>query len=199
VARSSSATDSRPLDFRSAAAWRKWLARNHDRSDGEWVYLYKKGARRSGLRYPEALDAALCFGWIDGQVRAVDEDRYRQRWTPRRKRSTWSEVNKRKVRELTRAGLMAVPGLAAVRAAKRDGRWVGKPKTEAGLPLGLLAAFKAEPKALANFQGFAPSYRRIYCGWVADAKTDATRARRIKAVVRRSRDGRKPDITSMYE
>jgi uncharacterized protein YdeI (YjbR/CyaY-like superfamily) len=161
--------------------------------------MYKKSARRTGLCYPEALEEALCFGWIDGQVRAVDEDRYKQRWTPRRKNSTWSEVNRRKVAELTRAGRMAEPGLAAVRTAKRDGRWAGRPKRRAGMPPELLVALKADPKALANFRAFAPSYRRIYSGWVAEAKTDATRARRVEAVVRRSRENRRPTITSMYD
>jgi uncharacterized protein YdeI (YjbR/CyaY-like superfamily) len=193
------ATEPEALDFRSAAAWRRWLARNHDRSAGEWVYLYKRDARREGLRYPEALEEALCFGWIDGQVRAVDGDRYRQRWTPRRKSSQWSEVNKRKVRALTRAGRMAVPGLAAVAAAKRDGRWGGKREQETGMPPALLAALKADPEARRNFEAFAPSYRRLYAGWVAAAKTEATRARRVEAVVRRARENRKPTITSMYE
>lgn len=83
-----------PLDFRDARAWRRWLVRNGAKSTGEWVYMYKKDAEQAGLRYPEALDEALCFGWIDGQVRAVDENRYKQRWTPRRKGSNWSAANK---------------------------------------------------------------------------------------------------------
>jgi uncharacterized protein YdeI (YjbR/CyaY-like superfamily) len=195
------ATERAPLDFRSAAAWRRWLERNHGRSDGEWVYLYKRGARRVGLRYPEALDEALCFGWIDGQVRAVDADRFRQRWTPRRKNSTWSEVNKRKVRRLTRAGRMAAPGLAAVQAARRDGRWAGERAEAARVktPPALLAALKSDREALRNFRAFAPSYRRMYAGWVAAAKTEVTGRRRIEAVVRRSRENRKPGIGSLYE
>lgn len=193
-------TEPKPLDFRSAAAWRRWLERNHDRSDGEWVYLYKKGASRTGLRYPEALDEALCFGWIDGQVRTVDDDRFRQRWTPRRKNSNWSEVNKHKVRALSRAGRMAEPGLVAVRAAKRDGRWSGE-RAEAKQPavaLELLAALRKDPKARANFEAFAPSCRRLYAGWVVAAKTEATRQKRIAAVVRRARANLKPGIGPMY-
>ena len=189
-----------PLDFRSAAEWRRWLKKNHNRSEGEWVYMYKKGAKRTGLRYPEALEEALCFGWIDGQLKAVDEDRYRQRWTPRRKGSNWSEVNKRKVRQLVADGRMAEPGLARVRAAKRDGRWRTTPsvRKSQGVPPELLAALKSDQKAWTNFQAFAASYRRMYCGWVAEAKTDATRRKRAEAVVRRSRENRKPGMGSLY-
>jgi uncharacterized protein YdeI (YjbR/CyaY-like superfamily) len=189
-----------PLDFRSAAEWRRWLKKNHNRSEGDWVYMYKKGAKRTGLRYPEALEEALCFGWIDGQLKAVDEDRYRQRWTPRRKGSNWSEVNKRKVSQLVADGRMAEPGLVAVRAAKRDGRWQTQParRKREDIPTELLAALKADPKAWANFRAFAASYRRMYCGWVAEAKTDATRRKRAEAVVRRSRENRKPGMDSLY-
>jgi uncharacterized protein YdeI (YjbR/CyaY-like superfamily) len=189
-----------PLDFRSAAEWRRWLKKNHNRSEGEWVYMYKKGAERTGLRYPEALEEALCFGWIDGQLKAVDEDRYRQRWTPRRKGSNWSEVNKRKVSQLVADGRMAGPGMAEVHAAKRDGRWQTQParRMEESIPAELLSALKADPKAMANFRSFAASYRRMYCGWVAEAKTDATRRKRAEAVVRRSRENRKPGMDSLY-
>lgn len=193
--------ETKPLDFRDAAAWRCWLEKNCDKSDGEWVYMYKKGAKSVKLRYPEALDEALCFGWIDGQVNAVDENRYRQRWTPRRKRSTWSEVNKKKVRALTRSGRMAEPGLAAVRAAKADGRWQRKPpKTDpSDIPSDLTKALKADPVAWDNFNAFAPSYRRNYLGWIASAKKEETRFRRVVAVVRRSREKRLPGIGSMYD
>lgn len=193
--------ETKPLDFAGAAAWRRWLARNHAKSDGKWVYMYKKDARRKGLRYPDALDEALCFGWIDGQVKAVDADRYRQRWTPRRKTSTWSDTNKRKVKRLIAEGRMAEPGLAAVRAAKRDGRWAagsGAPRPDR-VPPELLQALAAAPQAARNFAAFAPSYRRLYAAWVADARTETTRARRIAAVVRRARENRKPGITGLYE
>jgi uncharacterized protein YdeI (YjbR/CyaY-like superfamily) len=192
--------DREPLDFASAAQWRRWLERNHARSDGEWVYMYKKGAAKKGLRYTDALDEALCWGWIDGQVRAVDADRFRQRWTPRRKSSTWSDTNKAKVKRLIAEGRMAAPGLAAVAAARRDGRWQagsGDPLPDK-VPPKLRQALSADPAARRNFAAFAPSYRRLYCAWVADAKTEATRTRRISAVVRRCRENRKPGI-NLYD
>ena len=190
----------KPLDFRSAAEWRRWLARNHAKSQGEWVYMYKKAAK-AGLRYPEALDEALCFGWIDGQVKAVDGEKFRQRWTPRRKGSIWSLVNRAKVKRLTAEGRMTEAGLAAVRAAKQNGRWQTACTSRAALelPADLRKALKASPEALSNFDRLAPTYRNRYIGWVADAKRSETRQRRVAAVVRRARENRKPGIGSLYE
>jgi len=194
-------TERAPLDFRNAAEWRRWLRRNHARSDGEWVFIYKKQANRIGLRYQEALDEALCHGWIDGQVRTVDRDRFRQRWTPRRRKSIWSEANKARVRRLVAAGRMVAAGLAQVRAAKRDGRWarvLAAPRL-ARIPPALATALRADPQVARNFATLAPSYRRLYCAWVADAKQDATRQRRVEAIIRRSRENRKPNMVRLYD
>jgi uncharacterized protein YdeI (YjbR/CyaY-like superfamily) len=193
--------ESEPLDFSSAAEWRRWLAKNHDKSRGEWVYMYKTGAGCSGLRYRDALDEALCFGWIDGQIKAVDNDKFRQRWTPRRKGSIWSLVNRAKVKRLTAEGRMAEAGLTAVRAAKRSGRWhtAYTSRTAPELPADLRKALQAVPEAWNNFDKFAPTYRNMYVGWVADAKQAETRQRRIAAVVRRAQAGRKPGIGSLYD
>jgi uncharacterized protein YdeI (YjbR/CyaY-like superfamily) len=194
-----SAGDIEPLDFGSAAQWRRWLEQNHAKSQGEWVYMYKKAAK-SGLRYPEALEEALCFGWIDGQIKAVDELRFRQRWTPRRAGSVWSQVNKNKVKRLTAEGRMADAGLAVVKVARKTGRWQAAYTNQRSSELHaeLLAALKADGEAWHNFSRLAPSYQRIYAGWVADAKQPATLKRRVEAVVRRARENRKPGIDSMY-
>lgn len=189
------------LDFRDAAAWRRWLERNHGRSNGEWVYLYKKDASRTGLSYPAALDEALCFGWIDGMVRAVDDDRYRQRWTPRRKGSIWSAVNRDKVKRLMAEGRMAEPGLAAVKAAKKTGAWqaaYSSRRARPEAPADLLAALREIPEADANFLAWAPSHRTAYVAWVLDAKKPETRQRRIAAVVRCAQENRKPGMDSPY-
>lgn len=191
----------RPLDFRNAREWRRWLEKNHNRSAGEWVYMYKKAASRSGLRYPDALDEALCFGWIDGQIKAVDEDRFRQRWTPRRKGSVWSQVNKDKVKRLAAAGRIVEPGLAAVREAKRAGTWQAAytNRREDTMPDDLAKALRTDPDARRNFDRFASTYRNMYVGWVADAKRPETRQRRIAAVVKRARENRKPGMDSLYK
>ncbi len=192
--------ETRPLDFRCAAEWQKWLRRNHAKSQGEWVYMHKKGAR-AGLRYSDALDEALCFGWIDGQIHAVDEEKFRQRWTPRRKGSIWSLVNRARVKRLKAEGKMTEAGLVAVRAAKRDGRWQSAytSRTASELPADLRKSLRAVPGAWSNFNRFAPTYRNMYIGWVADAKQAETRQRRVAAVVRRALRNLKPGMGSLYE
>jgi uncharacterized protein YdeI (YjbR/CyaY-like superfamily) len=191
---------SEPLDFRSAAEWRSWLRRYHARSQGEWVYMYKKAAE-AGLRYSEALDEALCFGWIDGQIHAVDKEKFRQRWTPRRKGSVWSLANKTRVKRLTAEGRMTRAGLAAVAEAKKTGRWAAAyaSRRVEPVPIDLTRALKAEPEAWRNFRRFAPTYRNMYVGWVTDAKQAATRQRRIAAVVRRAFRNLKPGMGSLYD
>lgn len=106
-----------------AAAWREWLAGHHDTSPGVWLVLTKKGGTETTLRYAEAVEEGLCFGWIDGQVRRRDQGTTFQRMTPRTTRSTWSFSNVQRVERLERDGRMQPPGLAAVQAAKADGRW----------------------------------------------------------------------------
>jgi uncharacterized protein YdeI (YjbR/CyaY-like superfamily) len=186
------------LDFRTREQWRRWLEENHDKSQGEWVYMYKKAAK-AGLRYKEALDEALCFGWIDGQIKAVDKDKFRQRWTPRRKGGTWSDGNKRRVRELALAGCMAEPGKAAVRAAKKTGAWnLLSQRSVGATPPDLARALKAAPRASANFERFPRSARVGYVWWVVSAKRPETRRRRVEAVVRRAHENRKPGMDSPY-
>jgi len=162
--------------------------------------MHKKVAKR-GLRYPEALEEALCFGWIDGQIHAVDEEKFRQRWTPRRPGSVWSQVNKDKVKQLTAQRRIARAGLASVAAAKKAGRWQAAytNRREDEVPEDLAAALRADPKAARNFSAFARSYRNMYAGWVAGAKQAETRRRRIAAVVRRARRNLKPGMSSLYE
>jgi uncharacterized protein YdeI (YjbR/CyaY-like superfamily) len=162
--------------------------------------MYKKAAK-SGLRYQEALDEALCFGWIDGQIHAVDAEKFRQRWTPRRKGSIWSLVNREKVKRLTADGRMTDAGLAAVRAAKRSGTWqtAYTSRTAPQLPADLRRALKASPEAWGNFDKLAPTYRNMYIGWVADAKQAETRQRRISVVVRRALGNLKPGMGSLYD
>jgi uncharacterized protein YdeI (YjbR/CyaY-like superfamily) len=107
----------------SGAEWDVWLGANHASPDGVWLRIAKKGARRATISNEEALDVALCYGWINGQRKPLDEEHYLQRYTPRRRRSTWSKVNVAKVEELIAAGRMRQPGMAEIAAAKEDGRW----------------------------------------------------------------------------
>ena len=115
--------DSPPRLFKTRLAWRAWLARNHDLSKGLWLAYYKKASGKSSVTYEEALEEALAYGWIDSKVRKLDEERYAQKYTPRKAKSVWSVSNKARVEKLIAQGRMAPPGLAKVQAAKHDGSW----------------------------------------------------------------------------
>jgi len=115
--------DSPPRLFKTRRAWRAWLARNHAKSKGLWLAYYKKGSGQVSVTYEEALEEALSYGWIDSRLRRLDEERYAQKYTPRKARSVWSAANKARVEKLIAQGRMAAPGLAKVLTAKRDGSW----------------------------------------------------------------------------
>jgi uncharacterized protein YdeI (YjbR/CyaY-like superfamily) len=114
---------SAPLDCPNAREWRRWLEAHHDTDEGTWLLIAKKGARTPGVTLTEATEEALCFGWIDSAMRPIDDERYALRFTPRRSKSNWSEVNKARAERLIEQGRMADAGLARIEEAKRDGRW----------------------------------------------------------------------------
>jgi uncharacterized protein YdeI (YjbR/CyaY-like superfamily) len=166
-----------------AAAWRDWLGEHHgDRPAGVWLVLAKKGVTEpTSLTYGQALDQALCHGWIDGQVRRRDEVTFRQRWTPRRARSRWSQRNVELVARLEAEGRMRDPGRAEVERARADGRWAAAYAGQAGMevPDDLRAALDAEPRAAAMFEVLTAQNRYAVLLRVHDAKRPDTRARRI--------------------
>jgi uncharacterized protein YdeI (YjbR/CyaY-like superfamily) len=182
------------LRFRDRGSWRNWLRRNHDVSDGVWLILRKKGADIEGVTYEEALDEALCFGWIDSRLERIDDRIHRQRFTPRRKGSIWSKANVKRVERLTAEGLMTDAGSEKVREAKRNGRWEEAYESRIPshrMPKDLEGALAADPKARKNFSSFAESYRRNYIAWVVGAKTEATRGKRVAKVVELAAKGQK--------
>ena len=113
----------KPKFFKSPTEFREWLEKNHEKEDEVWVGMFKKASGKAGINYDQSLDEALCFGWIDGMTKGIDEDSYMQRFTPRRSKSNWSKINKGHVSRLLKEGKMMPSGLAAVEAAKKDGRW----------------------------------------------------------------------------
>lgn len=186
----------RPRVFRKAADWRAWLEKNHGKATEIWLAYYKKGTGKTSVTYREALDEALCYGWIDSTVRRVDDEKYMQRYTPRKPRSVWSARNKSHVDRLAKAGRMAPPGAAKVSAARRDGSWdrlsaiEAKPET----PPDLLAALKEHPDANVLWAKLAPSHKKMYAWWILDAKRPETRNRRIQGTIERLRSGRRPGM-----
>ena len=168
-----------------ASSWRDWLSAQHDSSDGVWLVLHKAGGDVTALTYDQALDEALCFGWIDGQVKRRDEQSYRQRFTPRRARSAWSARNVAHVARLQEAGLMRPAGLAAVEAARQDGRWdaayLGQAAAE--LPADLAEAIAANPAAAATFARLNAGNRYALTYRVNALKRAESRARRVREFV----------------
>ena len=184
---------------RSRGEWRDWLARHHHQRSAVMLVYFKLGSGVPSVTYPEAVREALAFGWIDTTRYALDAERYEQVFTPRRSGSPWSRLNKTYVEELSRAGLMMPPGLAAIEAARLDGSWDA---SEAGesltVPDDLRAALDANPAAALHFGAFPASIRKYILQWIAGAKRPETRASRIHATVEqaalnvRIRGGRPP-------
>jgi uncharacterized protein YdeI (YjbR/CyaY-like superfamily) len=169
-----------------AAAWGAWLARRHATSDGVWLALAKRGGQPpTRLSYQEALEEALCYGWIDGQVRRRDADSYRQRFTPRRKRSAWSKRNVELAERLIDEGRMKPAGKSAVDQARSDGRWQAAYAGSATIetPDDLAAALAAEPKAAAMFALLTRQNRYAILYRLATAKRSDTRSRRLTKFV----------------
>jgi uncharacterized protein YdeI (YjbR/CyaY-like superfamily) len=174
------------LTVADAAAWREWLAGNHGAAAGVWLVLAKKGTTEpTSLSYDEALEEALCHGWIDGQVRRRDERTYRQRFTPRRARSAWSKRNVAIAQRLAAAGRMHAAGLAEVARAQADGRWDAAYSGQASIemPADLARALDAEPAASAMFATLTSQNRYAILYRIETAKRAGTRARRIEQYV----------------
>jgi uncharacterized protein YdeI (YjbR/CyaY-like superfamily) len=183
--------ESKPIRFfRSALEFRCWLVSRHANTNEQLIGFHKKHTENSGITYREALDEALCFGWIDGLRKRLDADRYMIRFTPRKARSIWSLVNIRRVADLTKSKRMAPAGIVAFK--KRDPRRSGvysfenRPR-EFGAPEEKI--FKAMPKAWTFFSAQPSGYRRAAIWWVLSAKKDETRARRLKSLIADSSKG----------
>ena len=175
----------RAESFADREAWRAWLAENHQTDKGLWLVIRKKHMGKSGLTYLEALEEALCFGWIDGILRRIDDEKHMVRFTPRRKNSIWSQRNKRRVNKLIKEGRMTPAGLARIKEAKANGQWARAEVREdiTVVPAELTRALAANEQARRNFESLAPSYRRQFIYWVAIAKRDETRRKRIEETI----------------
>ena len=181
-----------PTFFRTPADFRSWLDRHHAAEKELWVGFYKVKSGKKGMVYRGALDEALCYGWIDGLVRRVDEESYAQRFTPRKKDSTWSLVNIRRVKELIANGRMHAAGLAAFegRDEKKAGLYSFE-QSQVRLAPAFARQLKANPAARAFFEAQPPGYRRLATWWVMSAKKDETRARRFVTLLDDSAAGRR--------
>jgi len=180
--------------FASRRAFETWLAKNAERSDGIWLSIAKKGSGARSVTYAEAVEVALCYGWIDGQGKSVDDERYIQRFTPRRARSPWSKINRARALDLIDRGLMKPPGLREIERAKTDGRWdaaYASPRA-ATVPEDLAKALKRNKEAKAAFDALDSRNRYSILHRIQEAKKPETRERRIVSFVEMLADGRKP-------
>ncbi len=184
-ARSTSSSVTAELAFASREAWETWLAAHHETADGVWLKLAKKGSGLASVSRPEALEVALCYGWIDGQARTLDDSWWLQRFTPRRSRSRWSKINRAKAIELIEKGEMKPAGLREVERAKADGRWdaaYDAPSTSE-VPDDLRRALDENKVARDFFESLDSRNRYAILHRIQEAKRPETRARRIAKFV----------------
>jgi uncharacterized protein YdeI (YjbR/CyaY-like superfamily) len=177
---------------RSRRAWRSWLEKHHASRAEIWVVFYKRHTGRPTLSYDDSVEEAVCFGWIDGIKRSIDEQRYTHRFSPRKPGSRWSATNRRRADKMIRAGLMTDAGRSAIARAKRSGTWQ-PPKAEPDLSMApdFAARLKRNRKAAEFFDSLAPTYRAHYTGWINSAKRPQTRQRRIGEAIELLAGGKK--------
>jgi len=180
------------LEFADREAWARWLEDEHDGAPGVWLKIAKKASGIATVTHPEALEEALCRGWIDGQRAPHDETYFLQRFTPRGPRSKWSQINRDKATHLIEQGRMRPAGLAQVEAAKQDGRWEAAypPQSSAAVPEDFQRALDANPAAKEFFATLRGTRRYSFIYRIADAKRPETRARRIREFVAMLAEGR---------
>jgi uncharacterized protein YdeI (YjbR/CyaY-like superfamily) len=181
------------IPFPSGEDWEKWLAGNHESSDGLWIKIAKKASGVATVAYPEVLEIALSYGWIDGQRRALDDTWFLQKFTPRRARSRWSRINRDKATELIETGRMKPAGLREVERAKADGRWDAAYESQRSIevPDDLRQELDADAAAREFFDGLDSQNRYAILYRLHDAKRPETRARRLAQYVEMLREGRK--------
>jgi uncharacterized protein YdeI (YjbR/CyaY-like superfamily) len=171
------------FDPRTLARWRKWLAEHHASESEVWLVFHKKHTGETLLTYLEALDEALCYGWIDGLVKRLDEDRYARRFTPRRPVSKWSNINIKRYAALEKAGRLKTAGKTC--SPETGGRYAAKPTVPSTMPAYISGAIKVKPAAWAFFQTLTAKQQLYHWGWIHIAKQEETKARRLSEVIQR--------------
>ena len=165
--------------------WRDWLNQHHDKSNGIWLVFYKKHTRKATLEYDEAVEEALCFGWIDSIIKKIDDEKYVRKLTSSKADSQWSELNKKRITKLNKQGLLTKAGIVKVQEAKASGLWdkPDSPQTPLNAPRELESALAKNKKAKNFFDQLAPSYQKRFIGWISAAKRQETRERRLREAI----------------
>ena len=178
---------------KSRADWRKWLEKNHQSKESIWLIYFRTSSKNPSLTWSEAVDEALCFGWIDSTKKTIDEERYMQYFSPRKPKSNWSKINKEKVAMLIEQDLMTQAGLDTIETAKQNGSWEFLDDIENLIvPEDLSVALKKDKKALEFFESQSNSNKKIVLYWVMSAKRPETRNKRIAEIVKSAAQGTRP-------
>ena len=173
------------LYFKNAQEWREWLHENHSKSTGVELIFYKVDSQFESMRWEEAVQVALCYGWIDSTVRKLDGERRKQGFGPRKDKSVWSKLNKSYIDKLIAENLMHESGLRKIEIAKQNGSWTSLDAVENHeIPEDLQQAFDNNSSAFANYLNFSATYRKSYLYWLNQAKREETRKNRIEEIIR---------------
>ncbi len=186
--------DETRIIFESREEWRAWLEANHLREKEIRVVYFKKHTGKDSVSYDEAVEEALCFGWIDSKVNRVDDEMYMQIFTPRKPKSLWSELNTKRVEKLIKLGKMKPAGMKLINLAKKSGTWQNaySSSKKEEMPDDFKTALSKNKKAMLNFTNFAEGYQNRYIAWIQMAKRPGTREKRIREVVKFAWENRKP-------
>ena len=176
---------SKTLHVTNRNEWRAWLKENFDKEKETWLIFYKKHTGKPGIPYGDAVEEALCFGWIDSIIKRIDEETYARKFTPRKNNSKWSELNKQRAGKMIKEDRMTETGLAKITAAKKNGKWEQRvpPREKLIIPPEMEKELSSNTKAWENFNNLAPSYKKQYIGWIASAKKEETKKKRLKEAV----------------
>ncbi|WP_395052542.1 YdeI family protein [Flavobacterium sp.] len=170
--------------FKNSQEWRNWLHNNHISSNGVYLIFYKVNSEYESMRWEEAVQVAICYGWIDSTVKKLDDERRRQLFTPRNTKSVWSKLNKSYIEKLIQENLMHESGLSKIEIAKQNGSWESLDDVEnLIIPNDLEIAFSQNEIAFSNYKNFSPSYRKNYLYWLNQAKREETRQIRIAQII----------------
>lgn len=173
------------LCVRNRDEWREWLRKNHDSAGYVWLVYYKQHTRKPSISYEDSVEEAICFGWIDGVIKRIDDERCARKFMPRKSKSRWSESNKKRAEKMMKAGRMTEAGMSRAREAKESGEWFKQPVLRKALviPAFMQDVLAKNKRALAYFNGLADSYKRQYVAWISNAKRDETRNKRLAEAI----------------
>lgn len=184
---------SKGLYFKTRKEWKEWLEKNYDKKNEVWMLRYKKHTKKQCISYEDSVEVAICFGWIDGLVNSIDENSYKQRFTPRRANSVWSLLNKNRAEKMIKNGEMTEAGLKTIEDAKKSNKWQNAYtlKKNNELPADLKKALMKNETAWRNFQNFSLGTKKFYILWINSSNKKETRANRIKKVVEKSEQNKR--------